>query len=84
MLEVAPGSADRLLLGITNAMDPVATFPRVGRMVPEVDIESLREMIYENYRIVYSIIADAVSVLSVFHASMDVAARLRELGISDA
>lgn len=53
----------------------------MGRMVPEFQRPDVREIIYDNYRIVYVIDGDKLSVVSVLHASMDVANRLREQGI---
>lgn len=48
----------------------------MGRPVPEFD--DLREVIFENYRIVYSFDGEVVTILSVFHASMDVISRLHK------
>lgn len=53
-------------------------------MVPEFGVDSLREIIFGNYRVVYSLTDDDVYVLTVIHASTDILTRLRELGISDA
>ena len=40
--------------------------PRVGRIVPELDREEIRELIYKNYRIVYSIISpEPIDILTV-------------------
>jgi plasmid stabilization system protein ParE len=38
-------------------------------MVPEVGDESLREVVYENYRVVYRVRPDAVEILTVFHGA---------------
>lgn len=44
--------------------------PRVGRIVPEFGIETIREIIYHDYRIVYSIDSPkTVIILTVFHGS---------------
>ncbi len=80
MLDVAPESAAAVVTGIIDAMGPVASFPRMGRGVPEFGEDELREVIVGNYRIVYVIEEGTVSVVSVFHAAMDVAARLRQRG----
>jgi len=61
------------------SVEPLTAFPRMGRVVPEFQREHLREVIFENYRIIYSIEPDAVYILTVLHASMDVASRLSEL-----
>jgi toxin ParE1/3/4 len=79
MRRVAPDYAQALVTGILAAVDPVAMFPHIGRMVPGFDRDSLREVIFENYRVVYVIREDAIFVTRVFHGSMDVGARLGEL-----
>lgn len=45
--------------------------PRMGRIVPEIDDEAIREVIYRNYRIVYVVDSDDedVDVLTIFHSS---------------
>ena len=46
-------------------------FPRMGRMVPEIGDEAMREVIYRNYRIVYVVDREdeEVEVLTIFHSS---------------
>jgi len=43
------------------------TFPKSGRIIPEFEIENLREIIYGKYRIVYEIERETVLILTVFH-----------------
>jgi toxin ParE1/3/4 len=80
MFDVAPESAAELVTHLVDAVDPLASFPRMGRVVPEFGVDHLREVLFGNYRIVYTIEGDTVMVVSVFHAAMDVAARLRAYG----
>ncbi len=80
MAQVAPERAASLIVGIMEAMAPAVRFPLMGRMVPEFAREELREILFQNYRIVYTVNADVVSVVAVMHAAMDVAGRLREMG----
>ena len=40
---------------IIYEVEKLSQFPRVGRIVPEFDMEFLREVIYQDYRIVYRI-----------------------------
>jgi len=58
----------RKLLGATDQLE---LFPASGHMVPEIEDESLREVIYRNYRIIYlhAPEEDKVEVLSVVHTS---------------
>lgn len=41
--------ADLLVERIVAAVNRLETFPRSGRVVPEVGDDSLREVVYENY-----------------------------------
>lgn len=67
----APGYAEMLVRKLLGATDQLEIFPASGRMVPEIEDESLREVIYRNYRIIYIHMPkeDKVEVLSVVHAS---------------
>lgn len=50
---------------------PLEHFPRMGRLVPEIGDEAIREVLYRNYRIVYVVDQDdeEVDVLTIFHSS---------------
>lgn len=61
--------ADLLVERIVVAVGRLETFPRSGRVVPEVGDESLREVVYENYRIVYRVKPEVVEILTVFHGA---------------
>ncbi len=41
--------------------------PEIGRVVPEIDRIEFRELLYGNYRIIYKIEKNQVSVLTVRH-----------------
>lgn len=48
------------------------TNPMTGRVVPEIEINEIRELIEGNYRIVYRVISDDfVEIVTVHHASRD-------------
>lgn len=48
------------------------TFPKAGRMVPEKNEESVRELIEGNYRIIYEIVSEyQINILSVYHSTRD-------------
>lgn len=47
----------------------LSQFPKLGRIVPEFDNKDLRELIYNNYRIIYRLVGqESVHILSV-HSS---------------
>jgi len=41
-------------------------FPKEGRIVPELSIDRIREILYKNYRIVYLIKKSSIEILAVF------------------
>lgn len=45
--------------------------PRIGRMVPELNEETLREIPLYSYRILYEIKAEHIDVLAVVHKRRD-------------
>lgn len=43
---------------------------RIGRVVPEFSDDTIRELIYQNYRLIYKVISEErADILSVFHGS---------------
>ena len=62
----SPNAANRLLTRLIDCVLPLAEFPRMGRMVPELRSQDIRELIQGNYRIVYRVRSDSVEVLTVF------------------
>jgi len=42
-------------------------FPKSGTMVPEVERDDIREIIYGNYRIIYRIRIREIAILTVHH-----------------
>ncbi len=48
--------------------ETIVDFPEKGRIVPELSLENIRELIYRNYRIVYLIRKNSVDILTVFEA----------------
>jgi len=61
---------------VFGSVDRLAVFPRSGRIVPEIGQENIREIVFGNYRIVYLVSEDDVSILTVFHGS-------RQFGLDD-
>ena len=50
-------------------MERLKDNPRSGRVVPELGDESIREVIHDNYRIVYRLSHDVVEIATVFHGA---------------
>jgi toxin ParE1/3/4 len=55
---------------IRSSTKQLTAFPYSGRMVPEVSIESIRELITGNYRLIYHIVSsDQIDILTVHHSA---------------
>lgn len=61
-----PDAAAKLVDRLIDRGDALATHPERGRNVPEVPGGGLRELVVNNYRIVYRRTANAVEILTVF------------------
>ena len=48
-------------------VEDIASFPKIGRVVPEYNDPNLRERIYGNYRIVYRLKDDVVEIAAISH-----------------
>ena len=65
----SPRYAAVVVCRIILAVGRLADFPESGRIVPELDDESVREVIHGPYRIIYQLRAGAAEVITVFRAS---------------
>ncbi len=50
--------AGRFVKSLIKATKKLELMPYCGRIVPEFDRDDLREVIYQNYRIVYRMVSD--------------------------
>lgn len=68
----APFYAKRVTQEIIQAVDRLESFPLSGRLVPEANREDIREVIFQNYRIIYWVInEERLDIITVLHASRD-------------
>lgn len=61
--------ADRFIEKIISRVDQLEHYPQSGRIVPEFNKESLRELIEGNYRIIYLIHPDFIAITRVHHSA---------------
>ncbi|HXI83118.1 MAG TPA: type II toxin-antitoxin system RelE/ParE family toxin [Verrucomicrobiae bacterium] len=61
--------ADALILEIFEATDRLERFPESGRVVPELNDPTTREIIVGSYRVMYDTSGDAVRILGVLHGA---------------
>lgn len=51
---------------LISAAETIIDYPEKGRIVPELSIEKIREVLHKNYRIVYLIKKNSIDILTVF------------------
>jgi toxin ParE1/3/4 len=61
--------AERLIEKIIERVDQLETFPKSGRVVPEFETETIRELIEGNYRIIYQILPDYIGIVRIHHSA---------------
>lgn len=66
-----PEAAERFGYLLISKVDALASFPRLGRIVPEIGRETIREVIARPYRIVYQVRDpdQTVAITRVWHAA---------------
>jgi toxin ParE1/3/4 len=61
--------ADRFIEKIISRVEQLETHSQSGRVVPEFHIDTLRELIEGNYRIIYKVNSDSVGIVRVHHSA---------------
>ncbi len=61
------GAAENWVNMVFEKVEELKKFPEIGRIVPEINNKSIRELIYGNYRIIYRTEEKRLSVLTVRH-----------------
>jgi addiction module RelE/StbE family toxin len=54
---------------IVKAVESLESFPMKGRIVPELERNDMRELIYGSYRIVYLLQGEEVNIVRVVHGA---------------
>ena len=63
-----PEVGDRLVEEIISQIERLADFPESGRIVPEFNIENLREIIFAPFRIVYRIDGNKIKIIRIWRS----------------
>lgn len=64
----SPGYAQRFVERLIAAVEPLESFPQLGRIVPEGDGRH-RELLFHSYRIIYRAEAQEILIVTVVHGS---------------
>ncbi|MBU1170619.1 MAG: type II toxin-antitoxin system RelE/ParE family toxin [Proteobacteria bacterium] len=62
-----PAAAEHWVKTIFANVEHLKFSPEIGRTVPEINNRKFRELIYGNYRIIYRIEPEKISILTVRH-----------------
>ncbi len=62
-----PSAAENWINTIFIKVEGLEISPEIGRIVPELNNRQIRELIYGNYRIIYRIETEQVSILTIRH-----------------
>ena len=62
-----PLNAQNWVESVLDKISKLSDFPKIGRKVPEVNVESIREIIFGNYRIIYKLAHENIELVTVRH-----------------
>jgi len=68
----SPEYARRMVDRLTSRSQQIEAFPLSGRVVPEYQMDQVREVIEGPYRIIYHITAVRIDVLAVIHEARNI------------
>ena len=67
--QTSPEYAQRVIERLVGRSEQLAAFPRSGRMVPEYELDEVRQVIEGSYRIIYLIKEQQLEVLAIIHSA---------------
>jgi toxin ParE1/3/4 len=62
-----PDAAIKWVDEIFEKVERIEDFPLSGRLVPELERKDMREILFGNYRIIYRIMKNEISILTIRH-----------------
>jgi toxin ParE1/3/4 len=67
----SPRYAAAFVKKVLEAVRLVREFPHIGRAVPELNTENVREVLVHSHRVIYRVEQDRLVVLGIFHGARD-------------
>jgi len=67
--EDSPARAAVFVDRLADAAERLATFPRSGRVIPEIGDPDSREVVFGAYRVMYRVEREAVIIASIVHGA---------------
>ena len=62
-----PAAAEKWINTVFSKVEQLKSSPEIGRIVPEIRNDQIRELIYGNYRVIYRIEKKQISILTIRH-----------------
>ena len=63
--------AQKVVQEIVAKTETLIDFPEIGRVVPEISDQGIRELIVYSYRLVYEISKTEIDILAIIHGRRD-------------
>ena len=63
--------AKNVVQNIVDKSETLEPFPKVGRMVPEINDPNVREIFIYSYRLIYEVRSNKVEILAIVHGRRD-------------
>ena len=60
--------ARQVSLEIVEKSEKLSLFPELGRIVPEMEDPTIRELLIYSYRLIYEVFTDKVEILALIHS----------------
>jgi plasmid stabilization system protein ParE len=70
--------AKKVAQTIVEKTEDLSSFPKRGRIVPEIGDASVREIFVYSYRLIYEITPDGIEILGVIHGKSDFLSKITE------
>lgn len=62
-----PTASEKWIDSVFKKVEQLEKFPKLGRIVPEANRNEIREILYKNYRVIYRLDKNYISILTVRH-----------------
>jgi plasmid stabilization system protein ParE len=76
----SPAYAASLVERLYTSVGVLEEHHRIGRKVPEIDHDLVRELIVGQHRVVYQLMRDRIEVVAVLHTRQDIVKKFRGRG----
>ena len=79
LTDFSPSYATVLVGQIKRAARTLSKFPYRTRIIPEIGLSSVRELLIKDYRLIYKVTDDFVFILGLAHTAQDLCRVLRKI-----